>query len=1001
MKTKPKKNKRAKKWSNLLLDAFLAILLLSIFFIVIYSAMQEDNHDRRVLVPEALDAPYQPYRPSMPDSPGGQMTPIDSMMRDVYVVQREINQGSHQLYLFFDTFTHEPAPLDLKHFDLKNPHDAQWYNLAIYVVMLLIVATPLWLTYFQRKIIRDFFNKTKGTIEDKDKYETHWMKKFLDFIKANRMMIVVIVFMLAILLSMVNLSIPLDKEYEYRADPFFVFVCFSAIGVSVFSVKYVIKDLKHLKVGGDTSLKGKNTFRQTLIWGALGAWAMGFMCYFIGMYSLGTQKSVLASIVRPALESGKMFVLSDNVKEISFTLRNNGAFMGFYTLCKLAFLLISSFALVSLAWSRINSFWSIWDRSRGPGELYVFFGINDNTKIMAKDVARKLRNMHDSNHTIVMVENRNTPVDGMGSGMSISSLVGMFNFRKDAYAEVQEISPHALLVISDSAISSRECSHEVGRIMELINSGHEVDQNERYALFNSLGLKNLSKMIKNAQRCHFFFLDNNDRANIDATDNLRKMLDIVHRLKGEATIYCLARKNAFSALLETPLHSMSAGEKDKGGKVRVKTLDISVMAAQSLFKDPDNHPINFVDCDTATASVKSRFESLVIGFGRGGRDIVSYLYEFGAFLDHSCIGPDGDGRPIRRSPFQCTIVDKDVDLIRPRYMAKIPAVQSARNNDEEHTPLLRFEQAALNSDRFVELVNEKLSNRDMNFVVINMGSDKTNMGALTFMIDQAMRVRNGKLGKLRFFVRNYDPNYESTLKEQAEHFNQLLGGDKKVVSIFGNRLDLLTFDMMVDDSIEQAAKHFYYTYNKLKNVSDADWDKRHDEGRGITTGSGEYMGITWQRQNRVVRQETQDIHNGMHIPTKLRLIGINGTGDEQQQQLLSQLEEAIKFSENGCQFSFSASSVMGLDVQQLYLNLARNEHIRWAASLEMLGYTGAPAGTLDSCDEAAKVHPCLVDWNQLDAVTAYHNRLNPDSHIDYKALDYLVIKSTLELAREA
>ena len=475
-KNKPSK-KLLRKFSFLRL--FLWLLLLAIICLVVYSAMQDSNHQRRVIVPEALDAPYRPYQPSSYAPNRNQVTPMDSMVRDLYVVQREINQGSHQLYLFFDTFTHFPEPLDLKHFDLKDPKDAQWYNLAIYFLIMLLITGPTVVTYLSKKWI---VKKIKGFVEswqNRDqpnqagKSESKWMKrvsKFLFFIKSNKMMVVIIVFMIAILLSMVNFSIPLDKEYEYRADPFFVFVCFLSITVAVIAAKYTIKRMKEVKLGGETSLRGKNLFRETLAWAALGIWALGFMCYFIGMYSLGTQKSVLASIVRPALESGKMFVLSDSVKEISFTLRNNGAFMGFYTLCKLGFLLISSFAIVSLAWTRINSYYSIWDRTKKPGELFVFFGFNDSSKILAHSIVDKLGPKLAGNCTLVMVENRNTPVEGIGNGMTISSLMGMFNFRKDAYAETRDISNHALLVISDSSIGSRECSKQVNDLKKRIDN---------------------------------------------------------------------------------------------------------------------------------------------------------------------------------------------------------------------------------------------------------------------------------------------------------------------------------------------------------------------------------------------------------------------------------------------------------------------------------------------------------------------------------------------------
>lgn len=1250
-------NTRRKGISYIFLELFLLILVSSIIFIVIYSAMQEDNNRRRIIVPEALDAPYQPYRSIKSDNNTDGVTPMDSMMRDVYVVQREINQGSHQLYLFFDTFTHRPAHLDLKHFDLKNPKDAQWYNFGIYFIMFLLVVFPT-LSAFLAKFIFNLRVKDKREwFNEKVRDNMGRIDKAIGFILNHKIMIVFIVFLIAILLSMVNLSIPLEKEFEYRADPFFVFVCFSSLAVATVALKYVLKGLKRIKIGGDTSLSSKSIFRTTLFWGALGIWAMGFLCYFIGMYSLGTQKSVLASIVRPALESGKMFVLSDSTKEISFTLRNNGAFMGFYTICKLGFLLISSFALVSVAWSRIVSYSTIRKRSVDPGDLYVFFGINENSKILAQDVAKRLReekkkrdaeknkladkkrelksskvtleklkkelrttknkskkkrlaedirkqevynNNLDDNiknkekeiekkdaksgqyWTIAMVENRNNPSEGEGNGMTISNLIGMFNFRKDAYAETREIDNKALLVVSDSSIGSRECSEQIEDVRKMKDNGEEPDKETKYGLFNSLGLKNLSKMIKNANKgineliqevekktdngeelddktktklfkhlsnyldsrdlstlikkvkniedvklikkaekrimkgkelknkmkkklleclceylgfnefikevqnaknynhkCHFFFLDEDARANIDAADNLREMLEIVHPNHPETIIYCLARDNAFSSLLE---REDNIDNGDNAHNIKIKLLDLSVMAAQSLFMDPDNHPINFVDRDTETATVKSRFDALILGFGRSGRDIVRYLYEFGAFLDYDKIN---DGKVVR-SPFQCTIMDKNIDLIMPRYLAKIPAVKAVSYSDNENNPqstktsdagnnkLLRFVKAALNSNEFVSLVDEKLSKKEnfANFVVINLGSDSANMGALTYLVDQVMRNCEGDLGKLRIFVRSYDPSFEDMVRDRANHYKNLLGG-KSVVKIFGQRSELLSYDMVVDDQISSRAHEFHDIYTQKR--------QSNHQNSSDSLENLDYNCTKWRLQNRKLRQKTQDIHNVIHIDTKLRLIGferhinykellmdqkgqdqiknhIDGLvqeilqrqepmpklfknplrwikthllgkkdhekmvnqiqriivekrkgmvdmlpfPDKDLKQKVKQFKDSIEFTNEGRSFHllnhllpFYLHFMPGekdqgykkLDL--IYKNLAINEHLRWVASLEMLGYTGPndeQKATMTQCDDVAMVHHGMVDWN------------DPYNKEEYKAFDHLLVKSSFELA---
>ena len=983
---------RTGKNSSPVLVILIFLIALLTLFIVIDSAWQEGNDQRRSFVPEALDAAYKPYPASVQTLDNGLTTPVDSMVRDIYVAQREINQGSHQLFLFFDTFTNRPAPLNLKDFDLSKPQDAQWYNFAIYFIMLLVVVLPsLLLVYLEKRF--------------KKKDQQAVMDRVMTYVIRYKVLIIMLLAAIVVLLSLVNLSLPLNEENEYRADPFFVFVCFSSFAVAALSIKHVVHETRseHFKSGNDTSLMRKEIFRRILLWAAMGIWAMGFLCYFMGMYSLGTQKSALASIVRPALESGKMFVLSDNVKDISFTLRENGAFMGFYTLCKLAFLLFSSFAVVALMWSRISSFWSIRNRFN-VGELYVFFGINESSKILAHSIAAKLEGEKGKKWTLVMVENRNTPVDGNNNGLSISNLMGMFNFRKEAFAEARAVSQHALLVVSNSSLSSRECSEQINEMFVAMKNGEDIKQSKKYELFNVLGLKNLSKLLKRASRRHFFFLDEDPRANIDGSDNLRKMLNIAHPAM-RATIYCLARDNAFSQLLQTPLWSnASRAAQDKVDNVEVKILDLSLMAVQALFMDPTNHPINFVERDTATASVKSRFEALIIGFGNAGRDIVRYLYEFGAFLDHKCAGAD-DKHPVWRSPFQCTIIDQEMDQIWPRYMAKIPAVKEACNNNDKDDPLLRFEQAAIDSERFVALLSDKLKNPDMNYVVICLGNDKTNMSALTFVVDQALRIRKGQLGKLRIYVRNYTSSFESALLEQAAHYNQLLGGER-VVNVFGNRSVLFSHRVIVDDQIICSARELYAAYNDLKGTQELNWDQRHDKGRGIERQVVDgkevlvYKGITWQQQNKIVRQETQDIHNGMHVGTKLRLLGLDDIDDADKRKRLNELTDAITFKVQGSKVTHTVKKSGKLNAPLLHLNMARNEHLRWNASHEMLGYIGAQPRAEFNCDETAKVHNCLVNWDELDEATQWHNKHEAEYPIDYKAFDYLMVKTSLQLAAQ-
>ena len=57
-----------------------------------------------------------------------------------------------------------------------------------------------------------------------------------------------------------------------------------------------------------------------------------------------------------------------------------------------------------------------------------------------------------------------------------------------------------------------------------------------------------------------------------------------------------------------------------------------MLAALELKEDGRSHPVNFVDVDTATATVSSVFTALVVGFGETGSDVFKFLYEFSSFI---------------------------------------------------------------------------------------------------------------------------------------------------------------------------------------------------------------------------------------------------------------------------------------------------------------------------------------------------------------------------------
>ena len=81
----------------------------------------------------------------------------------------------------------------------------------------------------------------------------------------------------------------------------------------------------------------------------------------------------------------------------------------------------------------------------------------------------------------------------------------------------------------------------------------------------------------------------------------------------------------------------------------------------------------------------------------------------------------------------------------------------------------------------------------------------------------------------------------------------------------------------------------------------------------------------------------------------------------------------------------------------IILNLARLEHLRWVASHEMLGYTKAHDG-LHKCDERTREHNCLRPWQELDAESKAAS--SPGRTTDYKRFDFSVVDNSILLNKE-
>ena len=702
--------------------------------------------------------------------------------------------------------------------------------------------------------------------------------------------------------------------------------------------------------------------------------------------------------------------------------------MGFYTIVKIIVLTITTSTLISLIFYRWKASLDInFEHAEGK-KLYVFFGITRVARILAKDIRAK-----EEESVIVFVENREEK-SNLFNSVSFSSVLGLLRHRGGAYEIADEVDAH--LIISNVMMSSPECS-------ELLSTDAP---SSIQLMMNNLGLKHFYCLAKDAKETHCFFMYDDQNINISGSYNLRKFLNkSFYDSDKKFKIHCWARPSAKTQMLEIPeeetsvwlyqktikekviqcyhrlseylqtLYKKLCCPKQKDHKqeqkvvsspkydTEIEILDSSHLSVQLLMQNPECHPIRFVDVDTDTATVKNRFEALIIGFGETGQDTLKFLYEFGAFMHHECSENDSEETARTaitvRSPFHCDVIDSNMSMLKAEFMHNAPAVANAFNMQKKsgkwkpnlEDPLVSFHQAKYNSQEFIDLIEERITK--VNYIVLALGSDELNLTVLNDLMEIAVRKREkGYLGELTIFVRSYLYSNNEAMKQMASYYNNLGYGDEIIkrikrehVIIFGEEHQLFSFKNIIRDEIVSHAKEYFRRYEELRTNKEKNkdiWDKRHNN----------YKILSWEIRKKVKRQEQQDINNSLHAKTKYRLISNHDIP-----VLFKEIADAIIFEEGGKPIQFSTSDIA---IKRICTYLARTEHLRWNASHEMSGYI---MNESTGCNEMNKTHNCLVPWEILPKVTSTHNKAEDQKkpeeekyYVDYQAYDYLVVKTTFD-----
>ena len=280
------------------------------------------------------------------------------------------------------------------------------------------------------------------------------------------------------------------------------------------------------------------------------------------------------------------------------------------------------------------------------------------------------------------------------------------------------------------------------------------------------------------------------------------------------------------------------------------------------------------------------------------------------------------------SRFQASVIDREMESRQGEFAYRFPGM---RHYD------IAYHQAAVDSLAFWNLFDQKIDSLD--YVVVSLGDSDLNIRTAINLCRYAKRKTDRPIDIFAKVSDNGDYDY---LKTAAQEFDS--------IHIFGGNETVFTEEIIVNESRSLVAREIHDYYNQRKAP-----EKR----------------IAWADLSAVKR--LTNVSAALHVATKLTLAGL--TVDD-----IAACRDEADF-------------LRLLGTERLK-NLAQGEHLHWNATLfanEWDTWHPAP-GSPSNKDEQRKLHACLVDWDELEAVEKQFDE-------PYRQYDYDSIRNIYALVR--
>lgn len=665
-------------------------------------------------------------------------------------------------------------------------------------------------------------------------------------------------------------------------------------------------------------------------------WILGFVTYCVGTRVPGVD-SPWSVFPMAMIHATEMFVFQSDIGAIHESQHNSAWYMFFFNtshflamLCSMAlvFRFMGFFIWESLA-MKIKSIVRIFFPYN---KVYVFWGLNEASFLMAESIKERTKAIGDAGGKIIFVRT----FDDEESQTAMLGFNRFLNIIRMKNREISRLRGKGYFI-----------SHSTRRLANYCEG-----KNDWKILDKMMRLRCLASILKRAKEVNFFFLSEDEENNIKCSQNLCKDVDFTKR---KLRVFYHARYGGVNKITENEKYTEN---------ITVEIVDSSHIAVELLKTKQVTLPVNYVDVEK-DATVSTTFNSMVVGFGEVGMDAVRFLYEYAAFAKTG-----SKKTSVSRSSFHCDIVDKDAKSLYGKFTCKIDAPMKFDGHDCD-SPEFTFHNKDINSHEFYKLLKDRI--KELNYIVVCLSSDEQSMNVAVEILKIAIQERDN-LNDFIILVRSHNSSRNQYIQNVANHFNTTIHADKDIILechshrdnvvkekeqlntpiyVFGSLKDVFSYDTIIRDRIQDEAKKYLDKYNLcFPDKNNQSWDERRRQRLRLDTNiSAQYTDILELR-----RMEAQDISNSMHTKTKLRLaelaIGMSELQRCEEKFYKKEFDRAMKTTEYHGQ------------VEQQWIDvidtLAWTEHLRWNASHKMLGYRDDKKK-----NGTRQRHDCIKDWHEL------------------------------------